>query len=130
RLIEAMPRPVAELIGLMKSATDWRTPKMRANTIAAATMTPSWRRFIATPSYDVCNIARQKNSADQRARRFTDTFGQLRIIYRPREHQRTDQCGDDSHRLLVRGALTPFGELLLDEPDQLLDPPAHHAPHF
>ncbi len=40
RLIEAMPRPVAELSGPMKSATDWRTPKISANTRPAAMMIP------------------------------------------------------------------------------------------
>jgi len=43
RLIEAMPRPVAELIGPMKSATDWRTPKTSAKTSPAAAMMLNWR---------------------------------------------------------------------------------------
>src|SRR4051812_16082047 len=47
RLIEAIPKPVAELIGPMNSATDWRTPKISANTSPAAAMIPSWRRVIA-----------------------------------------------------------------------------------
>src|SRR6267378_6848198 len=38
RLIEAMPRPVALFSGLMNSACDWRTPKISANTSAAAAM--------------------------------------------------------------------------------------------
>ena len=46
RLMAAMPSPVAELIGPMKSATDWRTPKISANTSPAATMMPSWRRLM------------------------------------------------------------------------------------
>src|SRR3954464_8540708 len=51
RLIAAMPRPVAELSGPMKSATDWRTPKISANTAPAARMKPSWRRVIVIPRY-------------------------------------------------------------------------------
>ena len=46
RLIAAMPRPVAEWIGPMNSATDWRTPKMSANTRPAAAMIQSCRRLI------------------------------------------------------------------------------------
>jgi hypothetical protein len=46
RLIAAMPSPVAELIGPMKSATDWRTPKISANTRPAAATIQRWRRFI------------------------------------------------------------------------------------
>src|SRR5438094_1051511 len=158
RLIDAMPRPVAELSGPMKSATDCRTPKMSANTRPAATMSPSWRRVIAPPAcqapsaprlperrasrrsslasprYDERNIPWQKNSAGraahQLARRFTDTFGQLRIVHRPREQQRTNQRSDDRHRFLVRGALSPFGELLLDETDELLDATGDGAAHF
>ncbi len=47
RLIAAMPRPVAELSGPIKSATDWRTPKMSANTSPAATMIQICLRLIA-----------------------------------------------------------------------------------
>src|SRR2546428_6042737 len=38
RRIEAMPRPVALLSGLMNSACDWRTPNTSATTSAAAAM--------------------------------------------------------------------------------------------
>jgi hypothetical protein len=48
RLIAAMPRPVAELSGPMKSACDWRTPKSSANTEAAAAISQTYLRVIRT----------------------------------------------------------------------------------
>jgi hypothetical protein len=54
RLIAAMPSPVAKFSGPMNSATDWRTPKLRANTIPAAAMIQRWRRFIMPPSWLAC----------------------------------------------------------------------------
>src|SRR5712664_4250769 len=44
RLIDAMPRPVALLSGLMNSACDWRTPNTSANTSPAAAMIQSCLR--------------------------------------------------------------------------------------
>src|SRR6266571_2531568 len=44
RLIDAMPRPVALLSGLMNSACDWRTPNTSANTTPAAAMIHSCLR--------------------------------------------------------------------------------------
>src|SRR5215212_6667990 len=49
RLMAAMPSPVAEFSGPMKSATDWRTPKISANTRPAAATMPSWRRVMVMP---------------------------------------------------------------------------------
>src|SRR2546421_2973654 len=120
RLIAAMPRPVAELSGPMKSATDWRTPKISANTSAAATTIQICLLFI-----DSAGCA-----ADQRARRLANRPGKLRIVDRAREHQRADQASRDTQGLLVRDALAPFRELPLDEPDEILDAPARRAAHF
>src|SRR5467141_3608027 len=60
RLIAAMPRPVAELSEPMKSATDWRTPKMSANTSPAATMIQICLRVIALSLYNAHHIQCRK----------------------------------------------------------------------
>ena len=69
RLIDAMPRPVAELSGPMNSATDWRTPKISANTSPAATMMPMCFLLISqsscqsVPICDERNIRRKRSTA-------------------------------------------------------------------
>src|SRR6266850_524783 len=150
RLMAAMPKPVAELIGPMNSATDWRTPKMRANTRPAAATMARWRRVIGRQLqrwrwrlswawrfpllHDDSHIHAPKKSsgriAGERPRGLADGLGELRIGHRAREHQRTDQGREDAHRLLVRGALAPLGVLALDQPDQVLDAPADGAAHL
>src|SRR5467141_568195 len=135
RLIAAMPRPVAELSGPIKSATDWRTPKMSANTSPAATMIQVCLRVIIAPFlYDERHIKSQKNSsggvANKPARRLANGPGETRIVHRARDQQRADEAAEDRHRLVAVARLAPTRHLPLHQADEILDAPGRRAAHF
>ena len=54
------------------------------------------------------------------ARCLADAGGELRIVHCSRQDQRPNQGRGDAHRLVVGCAPTPFGELALDEPNEVL----------
>src|SRR3954466_5234344 len=152
RLIDAMPRPVAELIWPMKSATDWRTPKTTAKTSPAAAMIPRCllvkgsspaRSSLPFSSQVVCTLieydgrhirhAKKSSSggaANELACGLADRPGKMRVIGRARKDQGAHHGRGERHRLFVGGALSPIRELPLEQPDQLLDPPARRPAYL
>ena len=68
--------------------------------------------------------------ANQLAGSLADAVGKLRIVHGSRQDQRANQGRGDAHRLVVGCAPTPFGELALDEPNEVLDAPTCGAAYF
>src|SRR3954470_23972648 len=68
--------------------------------------------------------------ANQLARRLADTVRKLRIVHCSRQDHRADQGRRGGHRLVVGCTPAPFGELALDEANEVLDAPAGRTAHF
>src|SRR3954469_5734500 len=68
--------------------------------------------------------------ADQLAGSLAEAVGKLGIVDGSCQDQRPNQGRGDAHRLVVGCAPAPFGELALDEPNEVLDAPTRGAAYF
>src|SRR5687768_9324468 len=63
-------------------------------------------------------------------RRLAKRVGELRVVHRASQDQRTYRSGDGDERPLVRAGLPPVGRLTPDQIDHLLDAARRSTPHL